>query len=93
MAKADPLKIWLIGSDISQDAIQTAEANLKVSEFDKYHKAGLFELAQETQALPSLSYQSHWPLIEDKSALMKFDNKPYLSLYQGSFHQVGMNLA
>ena len=89
--------MWLIGSDISQRAVEAAEANLRYANFDRLLEHGMFKADEASAKIKSpLVYQSHWPqslpvdqLLTDgqesrERQLSLFDDKStqlYCSLY------------
>ena len=56
------MDIWLIGSDISQNAIETTEKNVNFAELDEiYHNYNVIEAKERNLINNSMILQSHWP--------------------------------
>ena len=59
--KRDSLDVWLVGSDISQKAIETAAKNIDFANFDQMYQAGLVEAHEKPIIANPLILSQHWP--------------------------------
>lgn len=99
----DQIDVWIIGSDISLKAIETAEKNIEHANLDEFFYKDQFQKSSHPRLANPIVYQAHWPAerlqITSESTSEKVANdsgtkliqspSTYLSLYHGSFNTVG----
>lgn len=103
----DKLDVWLVGSDISQKAFETAAKNLDFANFDQMYQAGIIEAHEKPIIANPLILSQHWPtsilrnevsedssaqLEEQKQLMNQTSRKLFMSLYHGSYEKVGAHL-
>ncbi|CDW76469.1 UNKNOWN [Stylonychia lemnae] len=103
MVKKDQIDIQIIGSDVSQKAIETSIKNCDHSDIEKLIQRGLVAPRLRGFINNPMIFSSHWPKYSydengeaATSVLMDFkqtDRNQLLSLYQGDFQSIGSQLA
>ena len=103
----DKIDVWVVGSDLSVRAIETAEKNIEFAELDELFHHEQFKRADHPRLNNPLIYQAHWPKRRlslpstsvaqsqpgGSGELYQANESTYLSLYQGSFEAIGQRLA
>lgn len=80
--RTDSLEVKLIGSDVSQYAIETAEKNIALADFDRLLGKNFIKVESQPKIESPLVLQSHWPRnLETSNIQIKNKESSYISLY------------
>lgn len=61
MEARDKIDVWVVGSDISAKAVETAEKNINYAGVDEMAREGLIEFKMRGKIADPLVLQCHWP--------------------------------
>ena len=107
MEAKDKIDTWVIGSDISARAVDTAKSNIELCGFDKAYMQSVLDAPTRPVIQNPLILQYHWPSHEAQSLkigsgeesmerslipINASDLDTFLSLYQGSYDAIGAYL-